>query len=60
MLVARTLISNSEKRQFLNTVLVDNPVVGPFAPYTAFTTAAVWLPTPEHVFVAGVMNNTGR
>ncbi len=60
MLVARESISNSEKHQFLNTVLIDNPVVGRFSPYTAFTTAAVWLPTPEHVFLAGVTDNTGR
>jgi porin len=51
--------ANDEKHQFLNTALVDNPVVGPFAPYTAFTAAAVWLPTPEHLFIAGVMDNNG-
>jgi porin len=52
--------ANDEKHQFMNTVLVDNPVVGPFAPYTAFTAAAVWLPTTEHVFIAGVMDNGGK
>jgi porin len=51
--------ANDEKHQFLNTVLVDNPTVGSFAPYTAFTIAGVWLPTTEHVFIAGVMDNNG-
>jgi porin len=51
--------ANDEKHQFLNTVLVDNPTVGPFAPYTAFTIAGVWLPTTEHVFIAGVMDQNG-
>jgi porin len=41
-------------------VLVDNPIVGPFAPYTAFTAAAVWLPTTEHVFIGAVMDNNGK
>ena len=52
--------ANDEKHQFMNTVLVDNPIVGPFAPYTAFTIAGVWLPTTEHVFIAGVMDNEGK
>jgi porin len=52
--------ANDEKHQFLNTVLVDNPIVGPFAPYTAFTIAAVWLPTTEHVFIAAAMDNNGQ
>ena len=52
--------ANSEKHQFMNTALVDNPVVGPFAHYTAFTAAAVWLPTTEHVFIAGVMDANGK
>jgi porin len=52
--------ANDEKHQFQNTVLVDNPAVGPFAPYTAFTIAGVWLPTTEHVFIAGVMDNNGK
>jgi len=51
--------ANSEKHQFMNTVLVDNPVVAPFAPYTAFTAAAVWLPTTEHLFIVGVMDGKG-
>jgi porin len=51
--------ANDEKHQFANTVLVDNPTVGPFAPYTAFTIAGVWLPTTEHVFIAAVMDNNG-
>jgi porin len=52
--------ANDEKHQFMNTMLVDNPAVGPFAPYTAFTIAGVWLPTTEHVFIAGVMDNNGK
>jgi porin len=52
--------ANDEKHQFMNTVLVDNPIVGPFAHYTAFTAAGVWLPTTEHVFIAGVMDNNGK
>jgi porin len=52
--------ANDEKHQFMNTVMVDNPIVGPFAPYTAFTVAAVWLPTTEHVFIAAVMDNDGK
>ncbi len=52
--------ANDEKHQFMNTVLVDNPIVGPFAPYTAFVAAAVWLPTTEHVFLAAVMDNGGK
>jgi porin len=51
--------ANDEKHQFLNTALVDNPAVGPFAPYTAFTIAGVWLPTTEHLFIAGVMDQNG-
>ena len=52
--------ANSEKHQFMNTALVDNPAVGPFAPYTAFTAAAVYLPTPENVFIAGAMDQRAR
>jgi porin len=51
--------ANDEKHQFVNTVLVDNPTVGPFAPYTAFTVAGVWLPTTEHVLIGAVMDNNG-
>ncbi|MCH7643341.1 MAG: carbohydrate porin [Myxococcales bacterium] len=52
--------ANSEKHQFLNTALVDNPIVGPFAPYTAFVAAAIWTPTPEHQIIAAVMDNNGK
>ena len=58
-LIDGNAFANSEKHQFLNTVLVDNPTVGPFAPYTAFTIAGVWLPTTEHVLIAGVMDQNG-
>lgn len=52
--------AGSEKHQFMNTALVDNPIVGPFAPYTAFVAAAIYLPTPEHVFIAAAMDNKGQ
>ena len=52
--------ANSEKHQFMNTALVDNPAVGAFAPYTAFTAAAVYLPTQENVLIAGVMDQSGQ
>jgi carbohydrate-selective porin OprB len=51
--------ANSEKHQFMNTALVDNPAVGAFAHYTAFTAAAVYLPNQENVLIAGVMDANG-
>jgi len=52
--------ANDEKHQFMNTALVDNPLVGPFAPYTAFLAAGVWTPTPEHQIIVAAMDNNGE
>ena len=51
--------ANDEKHQFLTTALVDNPIVAPFAPYTAFLMAGVYLPTREHLLIGAVMDNNG-
>jgi porin len=58
-LVDGNAFANSEKHQFMNTALVDNPAVGAFAPYTAFTAAAIYLPTPKNVLIAAVMDTQG-
>jgi len=59
-LVDGNQFANDEKHQFMNTALVDNPIVGPFAPYTAFLIAGVWLPTTEHQIIGAVMDNNGE
>jgi porin len=59
-LIDGNAFANDEKHQFMNTVLVDNPIVGPFAPYTAFTAAAVWAPTAEHQIIVAAMDNEGK
>jgi porin len=59
-LIDGNAFANSEKFQFMNTAFVDNPAVGAFAPYTAFTAAAVYLPAPEHILIAGAMDSQGR
>ncbi len=59
-LIDGNAFANDEKHQFMNTVLVDNPIVGPFAPYTAFTAAAIYAPTPEHQMIVAVMDNNGK
>ena len=59
-LVDGNAFANSEKHQFMNTALVDNPAVGAFAPYTAFTAAAIYMPNQKNVFIAGVMDSNGQ
>lgn len=53
--------ANSEKHQFMNTALVDNPILGPFAHYTGFSANAVWIPSKEkeHVFIVGALDGNG-
>ena len=58
-LVDGNAFANSEKHQFMNTALVDNPAVGAFAPYTAFTLAGIYMPNEENVFIASVMDSNG-
>lgn len=40
----QNVFANNERTQFLNTSLVNNPVIFPLAPYTPLTVAGVWLP----------------
>ena len=59
-LVDGNAFANSEKHQFMNTALVDNPAVGAFAPYTAFNAAGVYMPNQENVFIAAAMDGNGK
>ena len=59
-LVDGNAFANSEKYQFMNTALVDNPAVGAFAPYTAFNAAAVYMPNPQNVLIGAVMDGNGK
>lgn len=59
-LVDGNAFANSEKHQFMNTALVDNPAVGAFAPYTAFTVAGIYMLNQENVFIASVMDGDGK
>ena len=58
-LIDGNAFANDEKHQFMNTALVDNAAIGPFAPYTATTVAGVYLPNETNVFIAGVMDPNG-
>jgi len=50
--------ANNERTQFLNTSLVNDPILGVFAPYTAFATGPVWTaPNEEHSIGAFYVNN---
>ena len=50
--------ANNERTQFLNTSLVNNPMLGVFAPYTAAAAGLVWAaPSKKHTLLAIVNNN---
>lgn len=50
--------ANNERTQFLNTSLVNNPILGVFAPYTAFATGPVWTaPNDKHSVGVFYVNN---
>lgn len=51
--------ANNERTQFLNTSLVNNPILGVFAPYTSLGLAATWAP-PGHALSAFVFQNNGN
>ena len=59
-LIDGNAVAGSERHQFLNTSLVENAAVGAFAPYTCTSIAAVWTPSPEHLFLGSVMDSEGR
>ena len=50
--------ANNERTQFLNTSLVNNPILGVFAPYTSFATGPIWTaPNNKHEVGAFYVNN---
>ena len=50
--------ANNERTQFFNTSLVNNPMLGVFAPYTAAAAGLVWAaPNKKHTLLAIVNNN---
>jgi porin len=50
--------ANNERTQFFNTSLVNNPILGVFAPYTAAAAGLVWAaPNKKHTLLAIVNNN---
>ena len=59
-LIDGNAFANSEKHQFMNTALVDNPAIGPFAPYTGTAVVGTYLPTPQHLFIAAAMDTQGQ
>ena len=53
----KNAFANSEKTQFMNAAFKANPVVFPFAPYTALGAFFVWLPE-EWITIGGGLMNT--
>ena len=52
--------ANNERTQFLNTSLVNNPILGVFAPYTAAAAGLVWnSPDKKHTLL-GIVNNNAE
>jgi len=50
--------ANNERTQFLNTSLINNPILGAFAPYTAAAAGLVWIaPSKKHTLLVIVNNN---
>jgi carbohydrate-selective porin OprB len=50
--------ANNERTQFLNTSLINNPMLGVYAPYTAAAMGLVWAaPSKKHELLAIVNNN---
>lgn len=64
-LVDGNRFANNERTQFLNTALVDNPILGAFSPYTPLDLAIIYMPTTEHMLIASLndtnasVNNSG-
>jgi hypothetical protein len=49
--------ANNERTQFSYTGLVNNPLLGPFVPYTPLGAGLVWAPSKQHT-VALIVNDT--
>ena len=52
------VFANNERTQFLYTGLVNNPILGVFAPYTSLGAAATWAPG-EHNLTAFALQSNG-
>ncbi|MEN8688607.1 MAG: carbohydrate porin [Desulfobacterales bacterium] len=51
------LFANNERTQFMDTGLVNNPILGAFVPYTSLGLGGVWAPSKKHtVALIGVQS----
>jgi len=53
------VFANNERTQFLNTALVNNPILGVFIPYTALGGGLIWAPSKKHELELLVASNDG-
>lgn len=51
------LFANNEKTEFTYTGLVNNPILGAFAPYTSLGVALSWAPENHNLTVFGIQKN---
>jgi hypothetical protein len=52
-----SVFANNERTQFMYTGLVNNPILGAFAPYTSLGAAVVWAPGDHNLTVFGLQAN---
>ena len=55
-----SVFANNERTQFLNTSLINNPVLGNFAPYTSLAAAFVWTPDANSTIAVLALDPWGR
>jgi carbohydrate-selective porin OprB len=51
------VFANNERTQFLYTGLVNNPILGSFAPYTSIGSAITWAPGKHNLTIFGLQSN---
>jgi carbohydrate-selective porin OprB len=58
-LADNNLFANNERTQFSYTGLVNNPLLGPFVPYTTLGAGLIWAPSKRHTFALVVADTNG-
>jgi carbohydrate-selective porin OprB len=58
-LADNNVFANNERTQFSYTGLVNNPLLGPFVPYTTLGVGLVWAPSKQHTAALIVADTNG-